>query len=98
MNVARPPLGKRAAALTSFLVVAMLGYTVLRLWGALDEPDPRTVGPSEHIGYYWRVALALWFGTLAGVGGWRWSAVGELAARALPWAIVAAVLQAVLVP
>lgn len=88
----------RTSAITSFVVAAVLGYALQRLRSAIGEPDPRTLGPSVHIAYYWRLATALWWGVLAGIGGWRYPVVGVVAARALPFVLIAVVLAAFLVP
>ncbi len=88
----------RSSAVLCFVFVAIVGYAALRLWGAVGEPDPRTVGPSLHVGYYWRVATAVWWATLAAVGGWRFPDAGTWAARALPVAVGAAVIAAFAVP
>ncbi|MFN7134941.1 MAG: hypothetical protein ACK4N5_22885, partial [Myxococcales bacterium] len=76
----------------------VLGYAAQRLAAAPSEPDPRVVGPSVHTAYYWRVATAMWWGGLAGIGGWRFPAVGPRVARALPWVVAGAVIAAVVVP
>ncbi|MES2640278.1 MAG: hypothetical protein V4850_12365 [Myxococcota bacterium] len=91
-------LDPRTSAITSFLVAALLGYALQRLYGAIGEPDPRILGPSAHIAYYWRLATALWWGVLAAIGGWRFPAAGALAARALPGVLIAIVIAAFLVP
>jgi hypothetical protein len=90
--------GARSSAILCFVVVAIFGYAALRLRGAIGEPDPRTVGPSLHVGYYWRVATAIWWGTLAAVGGWRFPEAGAWAARALPVVVGAATIAAFVVP
>lgn len=88
---------RRTSAALCFAVVAILGYALHRAYFSFGEPDPRTVGPTEHTPYFWRVATALWWGGLAALGGWRFPAVGPVAARALPWVVVlAAVLAFVL--
>ncbi|MDP2304843.1 MAG: hypothetical protein Q8P18_02315 [Pseudomonadota bacterium] len=91
-------LDPRTSAITSFVVAALLGYALDRLRSAIGEADPRTLGPSLHIGYYWRLATSLWWGVLAGIGGWRFPVAGTLAARALPFVLVAVVLAAFMVP
>ncbi|MDP2314927.1 MAG: hypothetical protein Q8P41_18655 [Pseudomonadota bacterium] len=88
----------RVAAITCFVVVAILGYALQRLWASIGEPDPRTLGPSVHTAYYWRIATALWWGGLAAIGGWRFPVAGPVAARALPIVLVAAAIAAFLVP
>lgn len=92
------PLDPRTAAITSFLVASLVGYASLRLYAGIDEPDPRTLGPSAHTAYYWRLATALWWGSLGGLGGWRFPVAGRLAVRALPLVLVAVVVAAFLVP
>lgn len=89
---------RRTSAAACFGVVAVLGYLALRLAGAVNEPDPRTIGPTVHTGYYWRVATALWWGGLAAVGGWRWPQAGASAARALPFVVLIATIAAFVVP
>ncbi len=89
---------RRSSAIACFVVTAVLGYALSRLWGAIGEPDPRTLGPSLHTAYYWRLATALWWGGLAAIGGWRYPAAGGLAARGLPFVIVGAGVAAFVVP
>ena len=48
--------------------------------------------------YFWRVGTAAWWGVLAAIGGWRFPEAGPVAARALPWVVIAATIAAVLVP
>lgn len=95
---ARAGLERRASAITCFLVAALLGYALQRLRSAIGEADPRTLGPSAHIAYYWRLATALWWGVLAALGGWRYPAAGAVAARSLPYVLVGVVIAAFLVP
>lgn len=95
-----PPgaLSPRAAAFVAFAAVAVLGYALQRLAAAPTEPDPRTLGPTVHVGYYWRLSTALWWGLLAGIGAWRIPVAGALAARALPWIVAFATIAAFAVP
>ena len=86
------------AAALAFAAVALLAYAGLRLAAAVHEPDPRTLGPSVHIAYYWRIGTALWWATIAAVGAARFPVLGTLAGRALPWSIVGAVGVAIFVP
>ncbi|MFZ5479159.1 MAG: hypothetical protein ACOZNI_20515 [Myxococcota bacterium] len=89
---------RRAAALLCFAIAAVLGYAAHRAFFAIGEPDPRAVGPSVHTPYYWRVATATWWGSLAAAGGWRFPEVEPIATRALPWAVGVATAIAVLIP
>lgn len=86
------------SAIACFANAAVLGYALHRLGFAATEPDPRTLGPSVHVGYFWRVATALWWGSLAALGGWRLPALGDPAARALPVAVIIATVIAFTVP
>lgn len=95
---AAAPWSPRASAWVCFAAMAVFGYAALRLYAAPNEPDPRTLGPSVHVGYYWRVGTAIWWGALAGIAGWRFPAVGPAVAAALPWIAGAATIAAVLVP
>lgn len=89
---------RRFSAVACGVVAAVAGYALHRAVFAVGEPDPRTVGPSEHIGYFWRVATALWWAGLAAIGGWRFPSIGPMAARSLPWVVAAAVVVAFLLP
>ncbi len=82
----------------AFVVGALLAYALLR--GAsviVGEPDPRSIGPTVHVAYFWRVALATWFGSLTAVSHARfgWPSPG---ARALAIATTIAVTIGLLVP
>lgn len=87
------------AALLCFVAVAPVGYALHRLgfWLA-GEPPPGAIVASTHIGFYWRVATAAWWGLLAAAAGWRFPALGGVAERLWPGALGVAVVIAVLVP
>lgn len=56
-----------ASVCVAFATAATVAYAALRLGSVLaGEPDPRVVGPSVHVAYFWRAGLAAWFGALAG--------------------------------
>lgn len=94
-GVEHPPV----AALLCFATVAPLGYALHRLGFAVaGEADPAMIIASAHIGFYWRVATAAWWGVLAAAAGWRFPALGRVARWAwAPGALVAAAI-ATLVP
>jgi hypothetical protein len=92
------PPSRATAAIASFATVAIFGYAAHRVGFSFGEPDPRTVGPTLHIAYFWRLSTALWWGSLAAIGGWRYPGVGAVAARALPYVVAAAVIAAFVVP
>lgn len=88
-----------AAAALCFVDVAVLGYALHRLGFHLaGEPDPRLIVASTHIGYYWRVSTALWWGSIAAAAGWRFPALGAWAERALLPCVGIATLIAFVVP
>jgi hypothetical protein len=87
-----------ASAVVCFAAAATLGYALQRLGAAWHEPDPRTIGPSLHVPYFWRCATALWWGGLAALAGFRWPGVGARVERAFPVVLVVAVGVAVFVP
>lgn len=88
-----------AAATLAFMNVAILGYALLRLYSFLKgEPDPRSVGPSTHIAFFWRSATACWWGSMAAAGAWRYPQVRGTLGKALPWILLLATVLAVLVP
>lgn len=88
-----------APAVLCFVAVAPLGYALHRLGFFLaGEPPPGAIVASTHIGFYWRVATAAWWGLLAGAAGWRFPAAGRVAERVWPFALGVAVVIAVLVP
>lgn len=95
-----PALSRPAvAAALLFAEAAILGYALHRLAFSLaGEPDPRTVGATAHVGYYWRVATSLWWGTIASAAGWRWPTVGPFAWRAFWPCVALAAVIAILVP
>lgn len=83
-----PPI---AAALLCFANAAVLGYALHRLGFWLEgEPAPGLILASTHIGFYWRVATAAWWGALAAAAGWCWPRFGPIAARALPIVVLLA--------
>lgn len=87
------------SALLCFVDVAVLGYALHRLgFHLVGEPDPRLIIASVHIGYYWRVFTAVWWGCIGGAAGWRFPALGGWAERALVPSVLVAVGIAVLVP
>ena len=87
------------AAGLAFVDVAILGYALHRLGFHLaGEPDPRLIVASAHIGYYWRVATALWWGSIAGALGWRFPAIGLWAERLLLPSVIIATGIAFVVP
>lgn len=87
----------RAAALW-FANAAIFGYAALRLASWLGgEPDPRMILAAAHVGYYWRVATAVWWGALAGAAGARFGG-GDMAVRLLPVVVGVATVAAILVP
>ena len=88
----------RTSAIVCFAAAAIGGYAAHRLYFSIGEPDPRSVGPSVHVGYFWRLSTALWWGVLAGVGGWRLPRAGLLVSRLLPLLVLAAVIAAFVVP
>ena len=58
---------RAVAGWLGFIYGALLGYALHRIASKLlGEPDPRTVIASEHVGFYWRVGTALWWGCLLG--------------------------------
>ncbi len=86
------------AAALWFANGAILGYAALRVGSWLaGEPDPRMILASAHIGWYWRVTTALWWGTLGAAAGWRFGGA-ELGRRVLVGVVLLAVTQAILVP
>lgn len=87
------PLGRPViAAALMFAEAAILGYAFHRLaFSFVGESDPRTIGATEHIAYYWRAATAAWWGVLAGAAGWRWPALGPWAWRCF-WPVVTVVV------
>ena len=91
-------MNRRFAAVVCFANAAILGYAAHRVGFSFGEPDPRTIGPTLHTPFFWRAATALWWGSLAGLGGWRFPGVGGAAARALPWAVGVAAIAMFLVP
>jgi hypothetical protein len=74
------------------------GYAAQRAYFAIGEPDPRSVGPSLHTAYFWRVMVSLWWGGMAALAGWRWPGLAGPVSRALPWVVAAAVAVGGLVP
>ena len=97
--MAEAPEDRRVAAILAFLHAALLGYALLRLQSFLHgEPDPRSVGPSQHIPFFWRSATALWWGAMAAAAGWRWPQSRDALGRALPWVVALVVGLAVAVP
>jgi hypothetical protein len=89
---------RRKAAILAFALGAILGYAGLRLAASIGEPDPRAIGPTAHIPYYWRVATAGWWGGLAAVGGWRFPGVSRTLERMLVPVVALAVIAAFAVP
>lgn len=89
---------RRAAAIHAFVLGAVLGYAALRLVAAVGEPDPRTLGPSAHIPYYWRAATAGWWGLLLAAAAWRFPAFPLWSLRTVVAAVLLAVAAAFLVP
>ncbi len=88
-------MAERALA---FAVGALLAYAGLRAGSAMmGEPDPRGIGPTVHVAYFWRVALATWAGSLMAVSRARfgWPAPGG---RALAIALAIAVTVGLAVP
>jgi hypothetical protein len=94
----KAPDERRAAAVLAFGLVVVLGYALHRAVFSIGEPDPRSVGPSQHIAYFWRIATVTWWGALAAAGAWRFPRVGPACERALPWAVAIAVAIAVFIP
>ena len=91
-------MNPRVSAIACFSVAAIAGYAAHRLYFSIGEPDPRSVGPSLHVGYFWRLATALWWGSLASIGGWRFPDMGRFAAKGLPYVLSVAVIAAFWVP
>jgi len=61
-----------------FAMVAPVAYVAQRLYGRYRAPgviNPAMIIASTHVAYYWRVAVATWFGV----------AVAILVARPLAW-------------
>ncbi len=86
---------RRIAAWLGFAQGALLGYAGHRLaTKLLGEPDPRTVIASEHVGFYWRAATAVWWGLLLAGFSWRFPRVEPALRRTLTPAVVIAVLVA----
>ncbi|MBM4393815.1 MAG: hypothetical protein FJ090_22035 [Deltaproteobacteria bacterium] len=88
-------MAERALA---FAVGALLAYAGLRAGSVIaGEPDPRSVGPTAHVAYFWRVALATWAGGVAAAAQARfgWPSPGG---RALAVALAIAVTVGLLAP
>ena len=79
-------------------MAAIGGYAAQRAYFAFGEPDPRTIGPSLHTPYFWRMAISVWWGTMAAGAGWRWPGVAEPLWRAFPWVVGGAVVIAAVLP
>ena len=62
------------------LIVAILAYTALRVGSALSgEPDPRAIGPTEHVPYFWRCLFATWAGSVGGAFAWQFGPFSDRA-------------------
>lgn len=86
-------------SILAFAQGAILGYALLRLWSWWGgEPDPRLIRASEHIPFFWRVATALWWGSLAAVAAWRFPTSERWLERTLVPVVLVAVAVAVGVP
>ncbi len=90
--------GRRVAALLCFAAVAPVGYALHRLWFAAGEADPRMIIASAHIGFYWRVATAAWWGLLAAAAGYRFPALADVARWMWAPGVLVAALIATWVP
>ncbi len=56
----------RGDTLLLFASATLVAYASLRAGSALlGEPDPRAIGPTVHVAYFWRVSLATWLGGVA---------------------------------
>lgn len=96
-----PPLRERRvyAGTLGFVVSALAGYALHRLGFHLaGEPDPRVIVHADHVGYYWRVATAAWWGLIGAALAARFPEVAPHLARVWPLAFLLAVAVALLVP
>jgi hypothetical protein len=91
---------RQTTAILLAVETAIFGYACLRTWSYLQgEPDPRSLGPSLHIPYFWRVATVCWWAAMAGLLGWVEAArLEHLAQKMLLPFVLLSILLMILVP
>ncbi len=90
---------RRIAAWLGFVHGALTGYAIDRvLTRILGEPDPRMIIASAHVGFYWRVALSLWWGALLSAFCTRFPTSATWLRRSLPYLIAGVTLALILCP
>lgn len=90
-------LDRRYAAMLACAEAAIIGYALLRIQQS-GGPPARSVGPSMHIPYFWRLLICGWWGILAGLLGWRFPQLTRVLERLLWPGVVFAVGVALVLP
>lgn len=87
-----------ALAVMTFGVAAMIAYLGQRVFERArgGAPDPLMMLEEPHVAFYWRSAIAAWWGGLAAIVAYAASARSRSHGRTVRWVAIASVPAAIL--